>query len=72
MIKLPFHGIMDSREYVLPVAVFPFDGGIVMSVIQGLLFCFLLANGVRAELPVKQVLTLGVAMRSLPPPKRRH
>src|SRR5215471_7802764 len=31
--------------------------------IQGLLFGLLLASGLRAELPVKQVLTLGVAKK---------
>ena len=34
-----------------------------MKTIQRLLFSFLLATGLRAELPVKQVLTLGVAKK---------
>src|ERR1041385_2224708 len=35
----------------------------VMKTTQGLLFGLLLASGLRAELPVKQVLTLGVAKK---------
>ena len=34
-----------------------------MRMIQAFLFALLLANGVHAELPVKQVLTLGVAKK---------
>src|ERR1700752_1090075 len=34
-----------------------------MRTVQGLLFGLLLASGLRAELPVKQVLTLGVAKK---------
>ena len=34
-----------------------------MKTIQGVLFSLLLATGLRAELPVKQVLTLGVAKK---------